>query len=251
MKFISTKLWAFLSLLLIAPYTNADIAGVKLGFAVWNHEPSGSVRYQGTDTNAESGFQLTDESQGFFWLAIEHPVPGLPNIKFTHTKLSNSGSGILNNSFTFGGNTFNAAENINTVLDLDQTDLTLYYELIDTGVHLDLGLTLKYLDGTARVNSVTTSQTRSVDFEGVLPLIYGSFDVKFPLTGLSAGVSANVISYSGHSFSDVQFKLAYKTKANIGIAAGYRRMQVKLDDLDGVFSDLKFSGPYASVFFHF
>ena len=251
MKLISIKSWALLCLsmagLLSVPYVFADIAGVKMGFAAWNHQPGGTVRYQGTDTNAETGLNLTDEAEGFFWMAIEHPVPGLPNIKIGHTKLNSTGNG--NSTISFGGINFNGL--IDTSLKLDQTDLTLYYELVDTAVHFDLGLTIKYIDGTAQVASVPPGQLSRVDFEGVLPLIYASLDFKMPLTGLSFGIEGNALSYNGHRYTDVQLRLAYESKAKMGVQLGYRRMQLKLDDLDGVFSDLKFDGPFAAVFFHF
>ena len=229
----------------------ADIGGVELGFAAWNHEPGGTVRYQGTDANAETGFQLTDKTEGFFWFALEHPVPALPNIKIAFTKLGNNGSGVLSSGFTFGGTTFNTNENITTTLDLDQTDITLYYNLVNTTARLDLGLTLKYVNGTASVLSLTTSQTEKVNFTGVLPLVYANLEFKMPFTGLSLGVNGNVISYNGHRFSDVQVKLAYKSKSNLGIEGGYRRIQLRLNDFDGVSSDLNFSGPYIGVYFSF
>lgn len=235
---------------LLLPATTAN-AVVKLGFAAWNHEPGGSIRYQGTDASAETGFQLSDETEGFFWIAIETPIPGVPNFRISHTKLSNSGGGVLTNGFTFGGNTFNVSENVNTTLNLNQTDLTLYWQLSNTGVEFDLGFTIKYLDGSASVNSITTSQARNVDFVGVLPLVYGSLDFKTPLKGVSFGLSGNVISYRGHSYSDVLLNLSYKSKSNIGVQAGYRRMQLKLDNLDGVTSDLNFSGLFLAVFLNF
>jgi len=231
--------------------TVAANAIVKLGFAAWNHDPGGSIRYQGTDASAETGFRLSDETEGFFWIAIETPLPGVPNFRISHTKLGNSGAGILTNSFTFGGNTFAASENVSTTLNLNQTDLTLYWQLSNKGVEFDLGFTIKYLDGSASVNSITTLQVRNVDFVGVLPLVYGSLDFKTPLKGMSFGVSGNVISYRGHSYSDVLLNLSYKSRSNIGVRAGYRRMQLKLDNLDGVSSDLNFSGPFLAVFFNF
>ncbi len=252
MKFSIKRHYTFLCVLasLLLPIATAN-AIVKLGFAAWNHDPGGSIRYQGTDASAETGLQLSDETEGFFWIAIETPVPGIPNFKLSHTKLSNSGGGILTNSFTFGGNTFNISENVSTTLDLNQTDLTIYWQLSNKGVEFDLGLTIKYLDGSARVNSLTTSQVRNVDFAAVLPLAYASLDFGTPLKGMSFGVSGNVISYRGHSYSDVLLRVSYETKSNIGIQAGYRRMQLKLDDLNGVSSDLNFSGPYLGVFFNF
>ncbi len=239
-----------LLVLFLNPVINVK-ADVEFGFAAWNHDPGGSVRYQGTNSDAESDLRLSDETEGFFWLAIEQPIPGIPNFKLTHTQLANSGSGILNNSVTFGGNTFNAAENINTTLDLNQTDLTVYWRLGTKLAHFNLGVTLKYLDGNASILSTTTSQARNVDFEGVLPLLYGGLNIQIPFTGLSILADGNVISYRGHSYSDLLISVKYESKANIGIQAGYRRMKLDLDDLDGVSSDLEFSGPFFALSLNF
>ncbi|VAW79172.1 hypothetical protein MNBD_GAMMA12-409 [hydrothermal vent metagenome] len=252
MKALLLKIFTSFSLMLLLfnPAISAK-AAIKLGFAAWNHEPSGSVRYQGSNSDAESDLRLSDKTEGFFWLAIEQPIPGIPNFKLTHTRLANSGAGVLTNSVTFGGNTFNAAENINTSLDLNQTDLTMYWRLGTKSTHFNLGLTLKYLDGNASILSTTTTQSRNVDFEVVLPLLYGGLNIKLPFSGLSVIAEGNVITYRSHSYSDILFSVKYESKAKIGIQAGYRRMQLDLDDLDGVSSDLEFSGPFFALSLNF
>ena len=43
-----------------------------------------------------------EESRGYLFATLEHPIPLLPNVRLMHTSLDHSGSG--NTSFTFDGN---------------------------------------------------------------------------------------------------------------------------------------------------
>jgi len=239
------------SLVFFFNFARADLAGVKAGVGTWNYDVSGSVRYQGTDADIENGFRISDNNEAFFWLAIEHPVPGLPNLKLMHTRLSTDGSGTVNSSFTFGNSTYNVGNDVTSELTLNQTDVILYYELLDTQVHFDLGLNFKVFDGTAKVRSTAAGANEQVDFTGVLPMVYASLSVKLPFTGLSVGVEGSTASYSGNTLSDVMAKVSYVTKAKVGFEVGYRRMNLKLDDLDSFNSDITIDGPFAAVKFEF
>ncbi|NIR58958.1 MAG: TIGR04219 family outer membrane beta-barrel protein [Gammaproteobacteria bacterium] len=238
------------SALIVLPVgASADLAGVYVGAAVWDHEPSGDVRYLGTDADLENDLALEAETEGMAWLAVEHPVPLLPNLRLQHTLLSTDGRGRVSRTFTFGNQTFTATENVDTTLELDQTDLTLYYELLDNVVSLDLGLTLKQVDGFARVRSST--QDESATFDGLLPMGYADVALSLPLTGLSAGVSGNLFSFADSTVSDYTVRLRYETDWRLGAEAGYRRQDIELDDVDEVFSDITFEGPYLGLYLHF
>lgn len=245
-------LFLCMPMLFSAMICQADFVGVKAGIANWSQEPGGNLRWQGTDADLESGLLLGDDSQGFFWVNFEHPIPGLPNIGLMRTQIGGSGSGTINTSFTFGGTTYNAGDSITSNLEINQTDLILYYELVDiVKVQFDLGLMIKYIDGTAQATNQTSGLTESVDFEGVMPMLYANASFGLPFTGFSVGLEGSAIGYSGHSLVDVRAKVAYRTKAGLGLELGYRRQQLKLDDLDSFSSDLDFSGTYFGVFAKF
>jgi len=230
----------------------ADKASVTFGVASWQQEATGHLNWQGSNANLETGFKLDDDAKGFIWLKIEHPVPGLPNIGLVHSKLGASGSGTVSTSFSFGGTTFNVSDSISSSLSLDQTDLIFYYEIIDTKKnHFDLGLLLKYIDGNARAENLTSGLTEEVSFEGVIPMLYANLQIELPYSGLSFGVEGSAIGYSGNSLSDFRVNVAYRTKSNLGIELGYRRQAIKLDDLDNFNSDFAFQGVYFGASFKF
>ena len=63
----------------------ADFLSVTVGGGVWNEAPSGNFQ-KSTDTTAvdvEKDFFWDSESQGYFYATLEHPIPIIPNVKFT------------------------------------------------------------------------------------------------------------------------------------------------------------------------
>jgi outer membrane protein len=228
----------------------ADVAAVKFGIAGWDHEPTGSIRYQGTDTDLASDLNLSKDAEGFAWIAIEHPVPGLPNFKIRHTKLSSSGSGVLNSSFTFGGTTFNVAENVNSQVKLNHTDLILYWELADNKVDFDIGINVKFVDAEARIERPATSTVEQVDFKGAVPMLYA--DLQLNITKrVSLGFEGSFLAVGDHKVADYSARLKYQSIARVGFEIGYRRIDLEFDNLDGVDSDIGYKGPYAAISFHF
>ncbi len=229
----------------------ADTAGVYLGTGTWSQDPNGDLRYQGDEIDVDDDLNLGSERQGYAWLALEHPVPLLPNIRLSGVNVQTQGRGSVTTSFDFGGQTFNVSEDIDSDVRLDQRDATLYYEILDNVVSIDLGLNIKYIDGDARIRSLTTATEASAAFNAYLPMAYGRLAADLPFTGLSAGIEGSAVSYDGNHLVDYTLRAAYESKYRIGLEAGYRRQQLKLDDVDEVFTDLGIEGVFVGVFAHF
>jgi outer membrane protein len=242
--------------LLLTPFAaSADVAGVRIGGGSWDWEVSGQLRYQSTDVNDTFDFKsdlgLKDDKQSFGYLVIEHPVPVLPNIRLSKTDLSTTGSGSISVSKTYGGVTYTAAETLSTELVLDQTDLALYYELLDNDlVGFDLGLNLKNISGKASVTG-SVSGTASDSFDVTVPMLYAGLEVGLPLTGLSIGADGSYIGYDGNSLTDVTAYIRYTSDYFFGVEAGVRTISLELDDVDSTYGKLDFDGPYVSLFLQF
>jgi len=225
----------------------ADVIGVYAGANYWNAEADGSIA-SADKTAAE--FDFDKEGQNNFYIAIEHPVPLVPNLKIRHTNLVSDGTANVT-GFEFNNVTFNGS--VGTKLDLTHTDFVVYYELLDNVVSLDLGLNIKYLDGFAEVSSST--ETTRVDLTAPIPMAYASVEGMLPFTGLSAKAEANLLSIDDSEISDYQAELKYNFIDNIaidmGVTLGYRRLTIKLDDIDDIDSDLTFTGPYIGLEAHF
>lgn len=226
---------------------NADFAGVYVGGNYWNVDADGSIA--SADKQA-ADFDFDKDGQNSIYVTIEHPVPFLPNLKIRQTDLESNGTANVT-GFEFNNITFNGS--VATQVDLSHTDFVLYYELLDNIVSVDVGLNVKYFDGSATVTS--TTDTTRVDLSAPIPMGYMSVEGVLPFSGFSAKAEANLLSIDDSELSDYSAEIRYEVIDNlaidVGVTAGYRRMTIKLDDIDGIDSNLTFTGPYIGVEAHF
>lgn len=236
-----------------APLAQADtILGIFAGVGTWNSDYSGDT---GTISADLDDLGLTEEHNKFFYVALEHPVPILPNVKLQRTNITSKETGTLDGNFRLDEVTFGQGESVTTDLDLSHTDAILYYELLDNWVNLDLGVTLRSFDGQAEaraeINGTVVSE--SVELDAVVPMLYARAQFDLPLTGFSIGADAHVTGYSGSTLTDISAKVAYafESVVDLGVELGYRRFALELDDLDDLEADVALDGPYAAVTLHF
>ncbi len=247
------KLLSAACLAALAPLAQADtVLGVYVGAGQWNSEYSGDA---GTVAVDLSELNIDEENNNFYYIAVEHPVPLLPNIRLQKTDITSSETSTLTSSFTLDNESFSVNDEVSTDIDLTHTDATLYYEVLDNWVNLDVGLTLRAFDGEASVTSRTTSTSETVDLDEVIPLLYLKTQFDLPFTGWSIAADGNAIGYSGDTFSDLSAKISYNSDAlpllDLGVEIGYRRMALEVEDDGDLTADLTIDGPYAAVTLHF
>ena len=237
--------------LLLQPLpVTADVLGVQLGAGGWWYDISGTARYKSKDSandidvNEDLGYN--DDSLAYVYAAFEHPVPLLPNIRLSRTKIDSDASGTLRNSVVYGDIVFSANENVRSAVELEQTDITLYYELLDNVVSLDLGLNAKYVDSRMQISG-ETSGSESADVSGWVPMLYAALGGELPFTGLSVGAQGSLIQYQDSKFYDYSLGARYSSPWHLGVELGYRALKLDLDDFDDSFADVEFDGPYAGV----
>lgn len=230
----------------------ADTLGARFGAGMWDHDPSGHIRYQTTDTsnNADlkNDLNLEDDREGYIYALVEHPVPLIPNVKIMQTSLTSSGSGTITTDFTYGGENFSRNDAITSELVLDHTDVTLYWQLLDNVVSFDFGLTAKMVDAEATLDSVGPPVKNS--FDGIVPMGYLGVGVT-PWPGLEFRVEGSALSIGDSSLTDYTAKVSYTTSYLLGIEAGVRSLELELDDLDDVYANMKFDGPFVGVYLDF
>lgn len=239
---------------LLPSLSSADLLGVRVGVNYWGYDIGGTVRYQtkvsanDIDVNKDLGYD--DGSLGFYYIAFEHPVPFLPNVRISKTDIDENANGRLSQSVEYGGITFNVNEAVSSNVDLKQTDITLYYSPLDTVANVDVGINAKYIDSTARITGAT-SGTADADVSGWVPMGYLGLGVDLPLTGLAIGAEISYISYQSSSFYDYTVRATYTSPWFVGAEIGYRKIKLDLDDFDDSFADVEFDGPYAGLYIHF
>ena len=227
---------------------NADFLSVSVGGGVWNESPSGYFQKtsDNIDVDVKDSFFWEKESQGYFFATFEHFVPILPNVRLIHTKIDQSGSGVVTSPFKFDGKDFSG--NVSNEISIETTDLIAYYEVLDNVVSLDLGLNLRNLNVDYNIASASLSATDS--FSVTFPMLYALVGTS-PWPDLIISGEISYIALSGSSISDITAKIAYTTDFFVGVEAGYRRQNITLDDASGNDADLTFDGIFAGAYLKF
>ena len=71
----------------------ADVLGVSVGGGSWQASPEGDIGR--TDINLESTLNLDEQNNQFVFVALEHPIPILPNIRLQHSEMEWNGEASL------------------------------------------------------------------------------------------------------------------------------------------------------------
>ncbi|KAA3639167.1 MAG: TIGR04219 family outer membrane beta-barrel protein [Proteobacteria bacterium] len=232
-------------LLFIASLTTvkADtILGLYAGVNHWQHDLADGIRANFSDEHRS-------EKGNIFYFALEHPIPFVPNVKVQHNTIKGDVSGTMQVLDIDG---FPQIIQANTTTDLSHTDLTLYYELLDNWVNLDVGVSVKYFDGHHPIHVSAMVQGREKIDEWI-PLLYvkGQFDL--PLTGFSAFSSIQTLSIDSNDVTDIEMGLNYETKMGLGATLGYRSLNVDFNKSDNynLLYDNRLDGFFLGVNAHF
>lgn len=206
----------------------------------------------------ERGFEEDNQIVG--WVAFEHPLPFIPNIRIAYLGASSTGTSeeeIVLDVFKVNTSingvpttiTFQDESRIITEMTLDSIDGTLYWELLDNWVNLDLGFTIRKLDGSFEetaiddvflplgpINQLATCDAQNwprqtvlgnglIPVEGctrpgfalksttpidlVIPLLYSKLQLDLPFSGLFAAATLQGMSFDGSSMLDMDIEVGY------------------------------------------
>jgi len=232
------------------------VLGVYAGAQVWYVETDGTFFDETSSDSQIQGFNFDDETQGSFYIAFEHFVPLIPNVKINHTQLATSGTTQLSSTFTFNNEIFDVDASVFTDVDIATTDFILYYEIFDNDLFsIDLGLNGKRISGDLTIADDASGLQTEESFTGIVPLLYSRVEFNLPFSGVGVYAEGNYIDIDGNSLSDFQAGIKYDVidslALDLTLQAGYRDISIELDDVDDISSDLSFSGLYAGVEIHF
>ena len=250
-----TIIAAGIATLLTASVQADTLLGLYIGGHMWANQADGSFG-EGVDNQAT--FDFDDEKQGSFFVALEHPIPLIPNIKIASTTLDTVGKGAISGSFTFDGETYSDETTLDTTFDVSYVDYTFYYELFDNDLlTFDLGLTARDLDSQINVVGDIAGTETSTDLSasGIIPLLYVNTIIGLPFTGFNVFAEANFLSFDDNTIYDYQVGVSYELLDNLAVdldlTLGYRAVKLELDDIDDLYSDLTFNGVFAGAIVHF
>lgn len=225
---------------------------IELALGQWRGVITGETGEPDNATTLQDlGFE--ENNSTVLWANFEHSVAAIPNLRLMHTRIATEGDSIVTESFSLGTIAFRADVRTQSKLDLTHTDITLYYELIDRWLKLDLGVTTRLFNGFVEAQSEFTPKTVST-LEGALPMLYLNGYLDMPFEGWSVSASANVIRYRGDGFHDYWGRLGYLHPAEgsqWGLNLGYRDLWLDVADFDDLYVDATISGAYLELVFKF
>ncbi|SHE90395.1 outer membrane protein [Microbulbifer donghaiensis] len=223
------------------------ILGFDASAGIWQPSYSGGI---GVDNFNMDEFSLAEDNITFLQAALEHPVPLVPNIMLSHSSIQTDGAAELSQFVQFGDETFLIGSDVSADLDLSHTDATLYYEILDNWVNLDIGLTARQYKGELSVASAFQSET--VELNGYLPMVYGMARFDLPFTGWSVIAQGNGTGYKGDTHTDLTAKVRwdFAPALDFAIEAGYRVMSLEVQELDDLQTDIEIKGPYLGLNLH-
>lgn len=211
--------------------THADFIGLKGDVSYWNIDGKANLDRQNLadqDFDNDGTIQLS--------AAFEHPLPLIPNIKATYTKLD----------LTTESNAFNTDQ---AAVDLDHTNFILYYEILDNIVEADVGV------GATLLNGNLQQFNQKIDVKEYAPIVYAEVGAKLPFTGLSVQAETTYTNVNDVKITDAQVELQYDFAKSLfldlGAKVGYRVLNIELNDLDEKDIKLDFKGPYIGLNAHF
>ncbi|MFM2477541.1 TIGR04219 family outer membrane beta-barrel protein [Celerinatantimonas sp. MCCC 1A17872] len=209
----------------------ADTLGLHAGVDFWNTTHNGeSVKKDGTtyhpdyDTNIRPGF----------YVAFEHPIPMVPNVMLRYQDLDTDGSS--------GGTHITS--------DQQMYDGVFYYQLFDnTAFGLDYGLNIKHFEGT--IHGAGSSK----DYTKTIPTVYLAANVNLPMTGVQIFGNTSLMHFDGDHVADTEVGISYDVLpmvvTDLQLRAGYRILDMDLDDADGMDLKQTAQGWFMGVGLHF
>ena len=243
---------------ILSANVQADALGIYLGGQLWDNQASGTLG----DGSSQVDFNLVDEKQNSFFIAFEHPLPIIPNLRIASTSLETSGVTTLTTDFEFEDETFSKDAIVNADFNVSYVDYTLYYELFDNDIlSFDFGLTGRDFDGDVTLAAQVTTdsgmvtQSESIAVTDIVPMLYVATNVGLPLTGLNLYAQGNFLSFDDHTLYDYEVGVSYELIDNlavdVNINAGYRAVKLELEDLNDLYTNIEFDGVFIGTTIHF
>ena len=223
----------------------AEFIGLNISASHWASPTLNSLDNTGPDSiDLIDDLDVDNPAQSSMTIILEHPISALPNIRYQGSRLDSDTS--------INGQAFNSGNQDSSTFDLSHDDIVLYYQLLDNGMNLDLGVDVKHLDGEISFSGAT-SNTVAVD--ETIPLLYLSARFDLPLEGLYVGadINANVIDLglSESSAQDSTIMLGYDSGTGLGLAGGFKYFSLDLDNVDAPDTDVEYDGVFLNGYINF
>ncbi len=233
------------------------------GIGGWVTNLTGTVAYKQGAINLTSDLKL-DKNKTFprAWIALETPIPLLPNIRADVLVMDYSGSNTVTN-LGFGNYVFTGP--ISSKLKLNQYDLLVYYHIpliqMATANTMDIrwGIDARYFDGYINITGtdptygIVVTEKKNLSF--VLPMAYLGASISTPGLPLQFNAAARATTYEGSYFYDLEgsAKMTLVKIPPVGrifVSGGYKWEQIKLKPgkpVDNFYTKTTVQGVFAEI----
>ncbi|QCF25831.1 TIGR04219 family outer membrane beta-barrel protein [Hydrocarboniclastica marina] len=228
--------------LIVSPLATADILGAGASVGYWYPGVSGYAALGDDRVDVEDDLDLESDGSVNLTAALEHPLPLIPNVRLGFSRLEHTGTGDTVQSY---GDLI-ATGSVRSDLEVDQFDVTLYYELLDNWVNLDAGLTARMLDASLTLEDRKTPQNvERTEVDVILPMLYAAARFDVPVTDVSVGLEGHGIAFDGDSLMDITAYGQYDL-AVLRLRAGYRQLSLDVNEGNDTL-DISIGGPFLSA----
>ncbi len=243
-----------LLLLFICTAAFADeLVMLKAGYQLLS--PSGSiaglVNGIGQKVDVEQDLKLDDSENVTAEVALQW---GDSRISFNYLPLEFSGTGSLTVAGSFNGQPFSVNDTVNSEMSIDLYDIgyTYYFLNLDdlpTRFQLGLELAVKIADADVFFNDLTQGFVETESATVPIPTIGARTRIALAdFIGLTGRIG--YLEFDDNHFLDAEAQLEFSPLPTVGIYAGYRIFDLKIDE-DDLFVETDFSGPFAGAFVRF
>ena len=237
---------------LVSGVAQAEFIGLNISKSHWAPALSGKLNSNKSSIDLVDDLGVADTSESSTVLILEHPISGLPNLRYQGYNLGSSGITTPGSEISFNGETFSSGHQVTSTFDLSHDDIVLYYQLLDNWVNLDLGLDLKRFDGAV---SLSGSSTTSIAVDETIPLLYLSARFNLPANGFYVGANINSnlsrFNIGSNTAEDSTIMLGYNSGNGLGVEGGIKYFSLELDDANNLDTNLKYDGIYFNGFYNF
>ncbi|RVU33194.1 TIGR04219 family outer membrane beta-barrel protein [Rheinheimera riviphila] len=231
--------------LLLNNNARADLLGLTLSGDYAKLSPSG----QGGDHLFSQPLQFSDDGWQSWSVAFEHPLPLVPNVALRRQTARWSGTTLLQGNFRLDAQHFASQSHIQNALDLQSTDVSFYYEVLDNSLlALDLGVSAMQYDAELAVTE-PVSRTRTAS--GFLPLLYSHLTINVWGTDTALFWQGQYTDYRDQQWAQTKVGLSYQmldlTAMTLAIKFGWQQQSVALIDKDQLDIDMQMKGPFLAL----
>ena len=236
----------------------ADFLRIEAGAGIWQSTPSGSAAYNSTAYDVVDKLGYKEETPSYMWINFKHPIPVLPNVRLEYTAPEFNGEGKV--PINWNGQNYDVGAT--NELQIKQTDIALYYNLLDNTfwATLDLGLNIKVTDISFALSGTSTATGNPLSFNESttlpIPMLYARTRVQIPTTDIGLEADVKYISYSDITIYDARAKVDYTLDfvpvIQPAIELGYRTQKFQIDSNSIDFNtNVDFSGVYGGLMLRF